>query len=166
MPTESSSKSAGVPNSIYPIRELALKKSDNANVIDWVATDSDLLKDKYELAWDIPTMDMIKVYAIVQKFTDQGISADFWKDRSTDPVVHTDEIIEEHIAMCKYGMKSRYYQNSLTSDQADIDGKKAMQQVISSLMHKPEITQEQTTFSDDFELAESERGCGSGGCTI
>ena len=166
MPTESSSKSAGVPNSIYPIRELALKKSDNANVIDWVATDSDLLKDKYELAWDIPTMDMIKVYAIVQKFTDQGISADFWKDRSTDPVVHTDEIIEEHIAMCKYGMKSRYYQNSLTSDQEDIDGKKAMQQVISSLMHKPEITQEQTTFSDDFELAESERGCGSGGCTI
>ena len=78
----------------------------------------------------------------------------------------TDEIIEEHIAMCKYGMKSRYYQNSLTSDQEDIDGKKAMQQVISSLMHKPEITQEQTTFSDDFELAESERGCGSGGCTI
>lgn len=119
MPTESSSKAAGVPNSIYPIRELALKKSDNANLVDWVATDSDLLADKYDIAWNTPTMEMIYTYAVFQKFGDQAISADFWRNRVTNPVVYTDEMVEEHIAMCKYGMKGRYYQNSLTSDSAE-----------------------------------------------
>ncbi len=117
MPTESSSKAAGVPNSIYPIRELSIKKSDNTNIIDWVATDSDILADDYELAYNIPTLTMIERYAIYQKFTDQAISADFWENRVDNPIVYTDDIVIEHLAMRKYGMKSRYYQNSLTSDQ-------------------------------------------------
>ena len=208
MPTESSSKSSGVPNSIYPIRELAMKKSDNSNIVDWVATDSDLLKDKYQLAWDIPTMDMIKVYAIFQKFTDQGISADFWKDRVTDPVIHTDEIVEEHIAMCKYGMKSRYYQNSLTADKSVAEADQtsnALMQTQKETVGEPEITlpiqmsnisyttldtreierktsivveskeyptaalvstNEPVTDDDLFDLAGSDRGCGSGSCTL
>lgn len=36
MPTESSSKAAGKPNGIYPIRELYMKKSDMNAVLDWV----------------------------------------------------------------------------------------------------------------------------------
>lgn len=176
MPTESSSKAAGVPNSIYPIREVTLKKSDNTNVIDWVATDSDLLKDQYELAWNIPTMDMIKIYAIFQKFTDQSISADFWRDRASDPVVYTDEILEEHIAMCRYGMKGRYYQNSLTSDQ----GKEATveSQLAHSLIQKltarksaqpptvPGPMVGNKASEDDFELAVDERGCAGGACAL
>ena len=176
MPTESSSKAAGVPNSIYPVREIAMKKSDNSNVIDWVATDSDLLKDRYELAWNIPTLDMIKIYAIFQKFTDQGISADFWRDRASDPIVYTDEIVQEHIAMCRWGMKGRYYQNSLTSDQG-------MQQTVESRFAQnllaqtgknaePNANQKtaaaeilQTTAAD-FELADSDRGCAGGACSL
>lgn len=162
MPTESSSKAAGVPNCIYPIRELAIKKSDNSNVVDWVATDSDLLADKYQLAWDIDTKDMIKVYAVVQKFTDQGISADFWKDRSKDSTVYTDEMVEEHILMCKYGMKSRYYQNSLTSNQsATAEENKPAEVVVAAIASK-----EPSQDSDDFELAGSDRGCASGACSL
>lgn len=175
MPTESSSKAAGVPNSIYPIREITLKKSDNTNVIDWVATDSDLLKDKYELAWNIPTMDMIKIYAIFQKFTDQSISADFWRDRASNPVVYTDEMLEEHIAMCRYGMKGRYYQNSLTSDQGKsvtVESQVAsnwLQQMTAQMTKKSVVVPVQAKTDvedDDFELAESDRGCASGACSL
>lgn len=162
MPTESSSKAAGVPNCIYPIRELAIKKSDNSNVVDWVATDSDLLADKYQLAWDIDTKDMIKVYAVVQKFTDQGISADFWKDRSKDSTVYTDEMVEEHILMCKYGMKSRYYQNSLTSNQSATAEENKPAEVVVAAIASEEPSQD----SDDFELAGSDRGCASGACSL
>ena len=116
MPTESSSKSAGVPNSIYPIRELGLKKSDNTNILDWVATDSDILADKYQLAWDVETLDLIYHYAVGQKWTDQGISADIYANRSVNPVIYSDDLVKQHLAITKYGMKGRYYQNSLTSD--------------------------------------------------
>lgn len=115
MPTESSSKASGMPNCVYPIRELAMKKSDQSNVVDWCAPDGDLLADHYELAYDISTVDMIKCYAVWQKFNDLGISADFWKNRIKNPDITTDEMNQEFIDMVKYGMKGRYYQNSLTN---------------------------------------------------
>ena len=174
MPTESSSKAAGAPNCIYPIRELSLKKSDNSNIVDWVAMDSDLLENDYELSWDIPTMDMIKVYAIFQKFTDQGISADLWQDRATDPNVYTDQIIEEHIAMCRYGIKSRYYQNSLTSDQGKDSSNMTLKTDLSKLginlskQSTAEVEAETDSNSDSiFEaMSESDRGCAGGACSL
>lgn len=117
MPTESSSKGSGVPNCWYPVRSLAMKKSDESNVIDWCAVDNDILADQYELAWNIPTKDMIEVYAIIQKFTDQSISADFWRDRSTPEklTISNKEMRDEFLLMVKLGQKSRYYQHSLTA---------------------------------------------------
>jgi ribonucleoside-diphosphate reductase alpha chain len=57
-----------------------MKKSDADNSIDWVAYDNDKLE--YQSAWDIDTTDLIKYYGVIQKFTDGGISADFYKGRS------------------------------------------------------------------------------------
>jgi ribonucleoside-diphosphate reductase alpha chain len=118
MPTESSSKASGVPNAMYPIRDLAKKKTDASNTVNWCATDSDLIGEYYQLAWDIPSIDMIKVYAVIQKFTDQTISADLYKDRSVKVDLSSEDMVNEFLAMVKYGMKTRYYQNSLTSDQS------------------------------------------------
>lgn len=118
MPTESSSKASGIPNSIYPIRELSLKKSDGSNVVDWCAMDGDILGQYYQSAWTIDTVDMIKCYAVVQKFTDQAISADLWKDRSININLSSKTMINEYLTMIKYGMKTRYYQNSLTGSQS------------------------------------------------
>jgi ribonucleoside-diphosphate reductase alpha chain len=120
MPTESSSKAVGVPNGIYPIRDLAMKKSDLSNIIDWVARDSDIYEDTYQLAWDIHPKDMIKVYSVFQKFADQSISADMYKDRTQTLELSTTDMIEEYLDMVRYGMKTRYYQNSLTSDQNNL----------------------------------------------
>jgi ribonucleoside-diphosphate reductase alpha chain len=116
MPTESSSKASSVPNSVYPIRDLYLKKTDRNTVISWCAPNCDLLGEKYQIAWDIPSVDLIKVYAVLQKFCDQSISADLYQDRRGDKVeVTTDQMITEFLAMVKYGMKTRYYQNSLVA---------------------------------------------------
>uniref|UniRef100_A0A6C0JVP5 ribonucleoside-diphosphate reductase n=1 Tax=viral metagenome TaxID=1070528 RepID=A0A6C0JVP5_9ZZZZ len=120
MPTEASSKAIGLPNGVYPIRELAMKKSDASNIIDWCAKDSDILIDKYQSAWKISSKDMIKVYAIIQKFTDHAGSWDLYKDRSESIDLSSSEMIEEFLDMVKFGIKTRYYQNSLTSD-ADVN---------------------------------------------
>jgi ribonucleoside-diphosphate reductase alpha chain len=120
-----------------------MKKSDGSNVIDWCAVDSDILADKYQSAWTIKSLDMIKVYAVFQKFTDQAISADLWKDRSININLSEKEMVDEYLAMIKYGMKTRYYQNSLTSDQ------------------QPTATPQEVVVS-----APKERGCASGACDI
>jgi ribonucleoside-diphosphate reductase alpha chain len=115
MPTESSSKASGVPNGPYPIRALSLKKSDENNTVDWVATDSDLLGNQYEIGYDIPGTDMIKAYAVMQKFTDQSISVDTYKDRSKNVMLSDKQILTEYFTMVKYGVKSKYYSNTLTN---------------------------------------------------
>lgn len=153
MPVESSSKASGGPNSIYPVRDLFMKKSDAHNVIDWCATDDDLYGDQYQSAWNIKTTDLIKAYAVIQKFTDQSISADHYKDRSVTIDVTTDEIIENFLTMVKYGTKSRYYQNSKTASKQASDG------------NLPPMDQGQEPI-EEIDLNPDERGCASGACSL
>lgn len=150
MPAESSSKASGATNSVYPIRDTALKKSDAHNTVDWCAVDGDIYGDQYQSAWNIDSNDMIKVYAVIQKFTDQGISADLFRDRTKEINISTEEIISNFLNMVKYGMKSRYYQNSLTSNQTSDNDTG-----ISS-----------TIIEEELNTNTEERGCGSGGCTL
>lgn len=116
MPTESSSKGAGCPNGVYPIRELAIGKTDATNAIDWTAPDSDLIGHQYQSAWDIPTDALIEAYAVIQKFTDQGISADLYFDRRETLNLSATALLKLTAKMQKYGIKTRYYANSRTDD--------------------------------------------------
>ena len=115
MPGESSSQAAGTTNSIYPIRDFSLLKTSETTVNSWIAPDSTKLKDYYELAWDIPTDDLIDGYAIWQKFGDQSISADLYRKLIGSEKVGTSEMISIYLNMVRKGMKTRYYQNSKTS---------------------------------------------------
>jgi ribonucleoside-diphosphate reductase alpha chain len=115
MPTESSSKISGTTNSVYAIRELTLMKTDSTNVVYWAAPEGDRLGKWYERAWDIPTKDMTDVYAIIQKWADQSISADFYRKIIGSDTVTTQEMLTNHFYMTKMGMKTRYYINSYTS---------------------------------------------------
>ena len=92
-----------------------MAKSDSGSRIYWAATDEDLLRHDYQIAWSISEVDMLKAYAIFQKFADQGISADVYRDRTKNIEVYTDEIIQFYQTMAKYGVKTRYYVNSKTS---------------------------------------------------
>ena len=151
MPTESSSKAVGMPNSVLPVRSLSMLKTDGSNAVDWVAKDSDLLGDHYENAYAIESEALLMNYGIIQKFTDQGLSADQYSDRRTDQNVYTSWMVQNYVDMFRYGLKSAYYQNSNVSSQ------------------KPLIVDDQSEgelLHDALALAEDERGCGSGGCTL
>lgn len=115
MPSESSSQGMGTSNAIYPIRSLYLMKTNDTMVNHWAAPDGTKLKNKYQFAWDISTSDMIKVYAIFQKWTDQGISADLYVNLSGDETVSTTQMLKDYLDLVKYGLKSRYYVNSKIS---------------------------------------------------
>lgn len=121
MPGESSSKGAGVCNAIYPVRETTLLKTDNNRTSYWAAPDGDRLQAYYESAWDIPYKDMVDLYAIFQKFTDQGISADFYRRIEGDDKVTTEEMLQNHFYMLKMGIKTRYYMNTKTSKAAPME---------------------------------------------
>lgn len=121
MPSESSSKASQTTNSVYPVRDLTLIKTDASVNTLWAAPDGDKLKKWYEIAWDVSTKDMIDVYAIIQKFTDQSISADLYRKLIADETVSTQEMIRDYLYMVKMGMKTRYYQNTKTSNGTELD---------------------------------------------
>lgn len=116
MPTETSANASGTTNGLYPIRELTLIKTDNHRVNYWAAPEGDTLAGHYQSAWDIPARDMTELYAIVQKWTDQGISADFYRRVIGDACIDSTELIESYLYRVKLGLKSKYYMNQKTSN--------------------------------------------------
>lgn len=128
MPGESSTIAAGTTNGPYPIRELNLMKTNDTLVNYWCAPDGTKLKNKYQLAWDIDTSDMIKVYAIMQKWTDQAISADLFIKAQDAQKISSTKMLNDYFDMVKYGMKTRYYVNSLTSSAKVEDNSSAVDQ--------------------------------------
>lgn len=175
MPTESSSKASGAPNGIYPIRDLNLLKTDANNALDWVAVDNDILGDKYQLAWEVNPIGMIQAYAVIQKFTDQAISADEYADRVRKPVIDSDELIEVWRAAAKYGEKSAYYQNSFTLETTKLDDIPAAEAVaevkqisaldaVAATSKKSFEEMLDAAASDTIEV--SDVGCAGGVCTL
>jgi ribonucleoside-diphosphate reductase alpha chain len=123
MPCESSSIGSGHTNGIYPIRSLKVVKTSGNNRNIFLAPEMEDLYDKYEFAWDIPHKDMAQVYGIIQGFTGQGISADFYRKYAAgaDKKVGTKELLTEFLTCVKYGVKAKYYQNSSTGVETDED---------------------------------------------
>lgn len=115
MPGESSSLGSGTTNGAYPIRELYIMKTNDTQVNHWAAPEGTKLKNKYQSAWTISTSDMIKAYAVMQKWTDQGISADLYVNMKGTDKISSTQILQDYLDMLKYGMKSRYYINSNTA---------------------------------------------------
>ncbi|AGG57940.1 ribonucleoside diphosphate reductase subunit alpha [Vibrio phage helene 12B3] len=113
-PAESSSQASETTNSLYPIREGVVIKKSGSGITIFQAPEWDALQDSYELAWDIPTKDIVDCYAIFQKFHGQGISGDLWTDYSKypDEKVPVSEMLTNFFYSTKMGLKSWYYQNS------------------------------------------------------
>ena len=138
VPSESSSMAQDATNSLYPIRGGVITKKDASRTVQWIAPEWGTLGDNYELAWDIDSKHITDMYAIVQGFTGQGISADYWMTHSTKDgrvSVSGKKLISEWLYRQSVGMKSRYYIN-----------------------HK--------TGGVYTENNEQDNGCSSGGCTL
>lgn len=119
--SHNSTIAAGTTNGPYPIRETYIMKTNDTLTNHWAAPDGTKLESKYQSAWDISTSDMIKAYAIMQKWTDQAISADLYAKIQGDSKISSTTMIQDYLDMVKYGMKSRYYVNSLTSAGVDLN---------------------------------------------
>lgn len=118
MPGESSSQNLNATNSWYPIRQGNVLKTDGGKVNIFIAPEWTTLQYNYELAWDVPTNDMVDHYAIIQKFTDQAISADYWHDftKPGQEVLTTKKLLTDFSYKVKMGTKTQYYTNSHTKD--------------------------------------------------
>lgn len=121
MPAESSSIKSGATNSLYPVRDLDLTKSNDTNVVTYVVPESEKFGKHYEIAWDIDVEDMAKVYGIVQKWTDQAISADMWYSAVGSDKISSDDLMRGFFSWIKYGVKTRYYVNTKTAKGIDLN---------------------------------------------
>lgn len=121
MPAESSSIKSGATNSLYPVRDLDLTKSNDTNVVTYVVPESEKFGKHYEIAWDIDVEDMAKVYGIVQKWTDQAISADMWYSAVGSNKISSDDLMRGFFSWIKYGVKTRYYVNTKTAKGIDLN---------------------------------------------
>lgn len=115
-PAESSSQASETTNSLYPIREYYTTKRSGSIVNIFAAPDIDnsVIKSNYELAYDVPSKDIVDCYAIFQKFHGQGISGDLYTDYSKYPneKVPLSVMMDLYFYCVKMGLKSLYYQNS------------------------------------------------------
>lgn len=147
-PSESSSVSGATTNSVYPTRELYLNKTNETLSINFVVPESTKLKDKYEIAWDIPMSDLIDCYAILQKWIDQAISADLYEVIKGEDKVSTTDMLKGYFRRYKYGLKQRYYMNTKTTKGINLNS--------SEVQAAPE----------DYPEENNDAFCGSGGCTL
>lgn len=126
MPGESSSKALGQTNSIYPVRETTMVKTDNTSVVRWAAPSSDSNDYVYQSAWDLTEIEAFKFYGVVQKFTDQTISADVWRDLTDGAKVSASDLMKQYFEMVRVGVKTRYYFNSRVSKQTDLSSNESI----------------------------------------
>lgn len=127
MPAESSSIKSGATNSVYPVRDLDLSKSNDTNVVTYVVPESEKFGKFYEIAWDIDVEDMAKVYGIIQKFTDQAISADMWYSAVGSDKISSDDLMRGFFSWVYYGVKTRYYVNTKTAKGIDLNSSEVVE---------------------------------------
>jgi ribonucleoside-diphosphate reductase alpha chain len=124
MPAETSAQISNSTNGIEPPRSYVSVKQSKDGVLKQVVPGYPRLKNKYELLWDQKSPEgYLKIMAVLQKYIDQGISA----NTSYNPQFFEDEkipmsVMLKDVIMCyKYGMKQLYYFNTFDGSGDDYD---------------------------------------------
>lgn len=125
--SHNSSISSGSTNGIYPIRDSSLNKTNGSMSLAYVVPEYEKYEKYYDRFWDMDMNDMNEVYAIIQKFTDQAISADMaYKiigDEKIDGVMTMQHFFKRYIL----GVKTRYYMNTLTNKSIDLENTESIE---------------------------------------
>ncbi len=136
MPSESSSIVQSSTNGIEPVKSLIITKKSKSGLVKLVAPEITKLKNKYELAYDMPNnKGYTNICAVIQKWIDQSISANHYYSYSSEGI-SMGGAIKDILYAYKYGLKTLYYANT--------DDRK----------------------SDDMEMMGVEADCESGACAI
>jgi len=121
MPSESSSVIQGATNGIEPVRSLVITKKSKSGLIKQVAPECIKLKNKYELAFDMPdNRGYTNICAVIQKWIDQAISANHYYHYSADGI-SIGGVIKDLLYSYKYGLKTLYYANTDDKKSDDLD---------------------------------------------
>lgn len=117
MPSETSSRVFSMTNGVEPARSLIVTKGGTKLVVPGY----ERLKKKYDLEWDMSMEGYIYVMAAIQKWLDQAISLNtrYVPKNYPNAMIPASKILN-HIAMiCKYGLKTVYYNNNYKDVKSD-----------------------------------------------
>jgi ribonucleoside-diphosphate reductase alpha chain len=152
MPAETSASIANATNGFEPIRDLMTIKSNGDGMMIQIVPEALELKDKYELAYDMPSnKGYLTLVGIAQKFVDQSISANTYyvPERYEDGMLPLQEVVDDTIYAHSIGVKTLYYQNTKVSEKNSSNDSEFTKE--EGVLPEPEIFDE---------------GCGSGGCVL
>jgi ribonucleoside-diphosphate reductase alpha chain len=112
MPAESSAVVQNATNGIEPVRSLVTIKKSKSGLIKQVVPEIHKLKNKYELAYEMPdNKGYTNICAVIQKWIDQSISANHYYQFSNDGISLAG-VIKDILHSYKYGLKTLYYANT------------------------------------------------------
>lgn len=138
MPCESSATNFSATNGLEPIRQLITTKKSKSGIYKLVAPEMTKLKNKYELAFDMPNnTGYTNICAVIQKWIDQSISANHYYVPDADGEVSISSVIKDILYSYKMGLKTLYYANTLDGKTDNIEG-----------------------------IKEDDSGCDSGACSV
>lgn len=121
MPAESSSVVQNATNGIEPIRSLVITKKSKSGLVKQVAPECIKLKNKYELAFEMPdNRGYTNICAVIQKWIDQSISANHYYQYSSEGI-SISGVIKDILYSYKYGLKTLYYANTDDKKSDDMD---------------------------------------------
>lgn len=166
MPCESSSVVTNSTNGIEPPRALVSIKKSKQGLLKMVVPEIHKLKNKYSFGFDLQgNRGITNVQAVIQKWIDQGISANHYYDATKyeDGDIPVSEIVKDILYFYKMGGKMLYYANTNDgkTDQHFEEKKEAPQQE----KGEPEEVSSVSPNSSVY-VVEEDDGCAGGACSI
>ncbi|BAF61598.1 class 1a ribonucleoside-diphosphate reductase subunit alpha [Candidatus Vesicomyidisocius calyptogenae] len=126
MPCESSSQISNSTNGIEPPRGFVSIKQSKDGILKQIVPDYELLKNQYELLWDIKDNEgYLQLCGIMQKFVDQSISTNTHYDPSQfeGNKVPIKLFLMDLLKAYKYGIKTLYYHTTRDGGSNDMSEK-------------------------------------------
>lgn len=115
MPAESSSRIFNSTNGVEPIRALITTKSNKSHTSRQIVPEFSRLKNKYDPLWEMKSMEgVIKMMAVIQKFTCQSISTNlsYNPEHFENGEIPLSVLIGDLLMANYYGLKTLYYHNT------------------------------------------------------
>lgn len=111
MPCDSSSVIQSSTNGVEPPMQPLVYKSSKSGRVPVLVPHIDKWKNYYSYAFTFDNIYLIKLYALIQKFFDMGISMNNYYDFSQYPdnKLPDSVVLQDLLNAYKYGHKSRYY---------------------------------------------------------
>lgn len=121
--SHNSSVSCNATNGIEPPRDYLTIKQSKKGTLKQITPQYNKLKNNYTLLWDMPSnKGYINIVAMIQKFFDQGISANTSYNPQHYPnnEVPISILVNDFLLMYKCGYKTAYYHNTYDGKTDDV----------------------------------------------